>query len=306
MTTTAIPSSTRYYAPSGRIAWHAPVKLAIYGGLGAAVLAAIYSLVIRYNPLIYFSFIATLLFGACLGLAAASACEAGLSRSRPFNAFAGLALAVFGLWVHWLLWTWLSYDDGFESARRLAASGPAGWLDFFSFTADHRQVSIGRLGSRGATETPGFMLWTWALEALAVIVVSVFSACVTLNAKPFSESRKQWARTDWEGELPSDFAGAVDAAQVERRIDEQGVGWLAGLAESGGAGDEKAPVKLKLTCVSAPDDPSCAFISIATVTRRGEKGKTTTDLVESLHVEAGAYARLVARLAAQSGQPAKA
>jgi hypothetical protein len=297
MTTTAFP--IRYYVPSGRIAWHAPLKLAVYGGLGAAVLAAVYALVIRYNPLVYFSFIATLLFGACLGLAAASACEAGLSRSRPFNAFAGLALALFGLWVHWLLWTWLSYEDGFESARRLALSGPAGWLDFFSFTAEHRQVAIGRLGSRGAAETPGFMLWTWALEALAVSVVAVFSACVTLNAKPFSEPRRQWARTDWEGELPSDFAGAVDKAQVERRIAEQGVDWLAGLAEAGAGGDASAPVMLKLSCVSAPDDPACAFLSLAAVTRRGEKRKTTTSLVESLHVEAGAYARLVARLPAQ-------
>ena len=87
MTTPAAASSTRYYVPSGRIAWHAPIKLVAYGGLGAVVLAAIYSLVIRYNPLVYFSFLATLLFGACLGLAAASASEAGLSRSRPFNAF---------------------------------------------------------------------------------------------------------------------------------------------------------------------------------------------------------------------------
>ena len=296
MTTSAATLSTTY-VPSGRIAWHAPLKLVAYGGLGAVLLAAVYTVVIRYNPLIYFSCIATFIFGALLGIAAASAAEAGHSRSRAFNAFAGLAVGLFGLWVHWLMWTWLMYADGLETVKHLAPSGPSGWADYLSFTANNRHMTIGRLGRTGADETPTFMMWTWALEALAVIVVAVFSAGVTLNSKPFSEARQQWTRTDWEGELP---VMSPDAArEVGREIDMHGVDWLAALRHDPQLNDEKTQsTMIKLTCVSAPDDPACAFISVSTVKPKGSKAPAAVTVIENRRVEAQAYARLVASLKA--------
>lgn len=73
--------SGSYYAPSGRVG--APTYVAIAGGLGVAICVAIYAAVICYNPFIYFSSIATLLFGLLIGFIAVQAAQAGRSRSLP-------------------------------------------------------------------------------------------------------------------------------------------------------------------------------------------------------------------------------
>lgn len=294
-TATALPAA---YRPSGRVGWQAPLKVAVYGGFGAAVLAAVYALVIRYNPFIYFSFLATLGFGALLGSMAGSAADAGFSRSRAFNAFAGLALGVFGLWLHWLVWTWLMFDDGAATARHLATSGPAGWLDFLADTADHRQVSIGRLGSSGAQESPGFMMTTWALEALAMLALSTLAA--TLAPRPFSEKAMKWATPDWEGDIPlagADADAALDATQLAQRLDREGLDWLDALrVQALRAGNPTPYVRLKLTCLGVAEDPACAYVTLRKVTPRGEKKTTTDDVVTNRHGEATAYARLVKAL----------
>lgn len=73
--------SGSYYAPSGRV------------GVGAPAYVAIYAAVICYNPFIYFSSIATLLFGVLIGFIAVQAAQAGKSRSLPFNLLVTLILA---------------------------------------------------------------------------------------------------------------------------------------------------------------------------------------------------------------------
>lgn len=74
-----------HYTPSGRVGWHAPLKVAVYGGVTSALLALVYAALIRYNPFVYVSFIATAVFGCALGVTATHSAEAGLSRSRTFN-----------------------------------------------------------------------------------------------------------------------------------------------------------------------------------------------------------------------------
>lgn len=285
--------SAKHYVPSGRVAWHAPLKVLIYGGAAAAVLSLIYTLIIRYNPLIYFSCLATFAFGGLLGLAAVKASEAGLSRSRAFNAGAGLTLAAFGLWLHWILWTWLMYANGADLARQLATSGPKGWHDFLVYTSEHRHLSVGRLlGSSSGEESPTFMRWTWGLEAFAVMLLATLAACV--SQRPFSERTMKWAAADWEGELALNPTSAPDSRQIEQVLDRDGVAWLATL---GRVVDDKAPgVRLRLSCLSVAGDPACAFISLSRVTQRGEKGKVVSGLVSNRRVDAAAYQQLVARL----------
>ncbi len=284
-----------HYQPSGRVAWHAPIKVLVFGGLGAAALAAVYTLVIRYNPLIYFSCLATMGFGLLLGAVAGAACEAGQSRSRAFNAAAGMVVGLIALWFHWLMWTWLMFDDGGATARHLATSGPAGWQDVLSYTADHRHLSVGKLGSAGAEESPGFMEFTWGAEAIAVLLLSTLIPLVGM--KPFSEKAMQWVKTDWSGEFHIAPDTPLEAPQVEERIAREGLDWLAALHAHGPILNDKSPgLRLKVTCDSAPGDPACAWVSIDKVTQRGEKGKLTATLVKHRRAPAASYARLLAAL----------
>lgn len=292
---TSVAALPAHYQPSGRIAWYAPIKVLVFGGPGAVALAAVYTLVIRYNPLIYFSCLATIGFGVLLGAVAAGACETGLSRSRAFNAGAGFVVGLMALWCHWLMWTWLMFDDGGTSVRHLAASGPAGWADFLSYTADHRHLSVGKLGSAGAEESPGFMMFTWGAEAVAVLLLS--TVVPAFGMKPFSEKAMQWTRTDWTGEFHIAPDTPLEAPQVEQRIAREGLDWLAALHAHGPILNDKAPgLRLKVTCESAPDDAACAWVSIDKVTQRGEKGKVNATLVKHRLAPAASYARLLAAL----------
>ncbi len=293
--TTSNAAPIRHYLPSGRIAWHAPLMLALVGGVGAAVLAAVYTLLIRYNPLIYISVFATIGFGALLGGVAQRACKAGQSRSRAFNAFAGFAVGLLGLWLHWLMWTWLRVPDDGATARHLAASGPGRWLDFLSFTAEHRHLSVGKFGSDGAEESPTFMLWTWGFEAFTVLLLSTL--CASVSQTPFSERTMKWAVTDWKGEFAIDATTPLDRDQLERRFQQEGVTWLAAMNANGRIVNDKSPgVRLLLECRSAPGDPACAFVSVTKVTQRGEKGKVTSPLTTNRLVDAASYQRLVRSL----------
>ncbi len=304
MSTPAATPPTHYH-PSGRVAWHAPIKVLVFGGLGAAAVAAVYTLVIRYNPLVYFSCLATMAFGVLVGAVAAAACEAGKSRSRAFNAASGFVLGVLALWFHWLMWTWLMFDDGGQTLRHLATSGPAGWSDFLSYTADHRHLSIGKLGSDGAEESPGFMMFTWVAEAAAVLLLATLVP--TTSMKPFSEKAMQWVKTDWAGEFHISPDTPLEAPQVEQRIAREGLDWLAALHANGPVANDKAPgVRLKVTCESAPDDPACAWVSLDKVTQRGEKGKVNATLVKHRLAPAASYARLLAALRAPVAPPAQA
>jgi len=59
-----------YYLQSSRISWKSPIKPLLTGLPWVILLAALYVLVIRYNPFIYFSFIATAWFAALVGIGA--------------------------------------------------------------------------------------------------------------------------------------------------------------------------------------------------------------------------------------------
>jgi len=76
-----MPASAIYYVRSGRVGVRALLYIVFAGGLGVVVLAALYAVVIRYNPFVYFSFLATLIFGTMIGIAGSMAAQAGHSRS---------------------------------------------------------------------------------------------------------------------------------------------------------------------------------------------------------------------------------
>jgi hypothetical protein len=298
---------TSHYVASGRISWQSPWKVLVFGGLTATAFAALYTVVIRYNPLVYLSFLATVGFGAALGVTAATWAEAGQSRSQAFNAGAGLVLGSWALWVHWILWTWLSFDDGSASAKALSTSGPSGWLQFLAFTSQHVHYTFGRLGSHGAAVSEHVLLWVWGIEAFIIVGLSALAAFWSSGSRPFSESARQWAVTDWTGEfdLPCvEEARAVPAPEALRRmVDERGPEMCTSLplAPAG-----TTAFTLKLKCVSVPADPECCFYSLTQVhrtTTRTAPGRTKVRTSETpveinRRLDASRYAHFVRQLAA--------
>ncbi len=210
-----------YHVRSGRVGPLAPLYVLFAGGAGVAVSAALYSVVIHYNPFVYFSFLATLIFGALIGLAASSAAQAGKSRSLPFNLFAALVLVAFALWASWLVWIALTLERGGATASQLALADFAQWNTFFDWLAEHYRTSLSRHMGAGTPSDPASanqMLWQWGLEAALITVPALFSAWVGTGMRVYSESSGKWA----EQALKIEVDGHDTAPEVLRASFEGG------------------------------------------------------------------------------------
>ncbi len=290
----------KYYVRSGRIGALAPLHVLFNGGAHVAVLAALYALVVRYNPFIYFSFIATVLFGALVGFAAAAAAQAGRSRSLPFNLLAALLLAVFGLWLHWLLWIALQLDHGAAVAEQLALSGPAGWKDFFTWLAQNYHLSVSRyVGSQGAAASTHDMLWIWGGEAAIVIALALLTATGATRIRLYSERTGKWASTALKIEavgidttpdaLRSAFErGDFSAFQQLERLDY----------EACRAQPSWHSVELEL--IAEPGDMALRAINVELITNRwdakGKRKKNRALVVQNFLLPLAEYEALIERL----------
>ncbi len=293
------------YTPSGRFEGRAVVNTLVFGGLGAVILGALYGLVSRYNPFVYVSFIATLAFGFLLGLVATRAAQSGASRSTPFDAGAGLVVGFFGLWASWVVWAWLMSDA--SVATDLATSGPAGWKAFFTETSEVYRINLSRRGGRGAEFSSTAMLVTWAVEALAVLVVSTFTAYATSDSRVFNEATHQWAETTLEGELEANEGLDVETL---RRAFAGGDFQALHTAKARSAEErtsENAWSTLAVELIADAKDPSFRLMCVHLVKHSREKDKVKSDrnaVVNNFFIPAAAYEQIRGNLAGGSSTAA--
>ncbi|WP_133646514.1 hypothetical protein [Paraburkholderia flava] len=284
----------------GSIGVRAPLYVIVPGALITALFAALYAVVIRYNPLVYFSFIGTLLFGVLTGFVAVQTAEAGQSRSRLFNLFAALVLALFGLWCSWLIWIMLAVDHGGTVAGKLALEGPSGWLDFIWRLAENDHVSVSRRpGSHAAEASTQTMLWIWSGEAFLIVAMSLAMAWVSSGMSAEAERARKAAGTSlW-----------VDVATVDATPEA-----LSAVLQSGDFSilhtlvrvDPKTPrghqtwENLTLELIAGfADDPFRAISIDAVENRRDSKGaprKRYRTVVHRLPLPTSDYDALVERL----------
>jgi hypothetical protein len=97
-----------YYKPSGGAPFLGLMITMIVGTIGGAILSIIYSLINYYNPFIYFTVIATGIFGAGCGGVAVFGLSLGKVRGRMTNAFAGLMIGFISLYLAWVWYLYLA------------------------------------------------------------------------------------------------------------------------------------------------------------------------------------------------------
>ncbi|MDX2023222.1 MAG: hypothetical protein SF187_23515 [Deltaproteobacteria bacterium] len=292
----------RQYKTSGKVSWRAPLLVLTVALPISALCAGIYALVVRYNPFIYFTVLASLAFGACVGLVAQMTAEKGNSRNRRFDVAASLCAAIFALWVHWLVWIALRRTEGLEVAMRMATSGVHSWLMFFDDLSSRRLLSITRGGARGAL-SPTTMVILWIVEALLVSLAAMGAAFVCHGKQAFSERTGKWSKTDAQAALYFNHGNFSD---VLASINEHGLGWLNGLPLDSDPHPRAVDGWniLNVECVSEPSDPEFRFVTITGATTKPRpKGRPVTqhkaDICTLLHAEPSAYESLVVRLTQQ-------
>jgi hypothetical protein len=289
-----------YYVRSGRIGPGAPLYVVFAGGIAGAILAALYALVVCYNPFVYFSCIATLVFGALIGLIAAQSAQAGRSRSLLFNLLAALWLSLFSLWVHWLIWVMLKIEHGRTVAGHLAMSGIAGWRDFFLWLSTNYHLSLSRyIGSHSAEASTEQMLWTWSLEAIIVVVVALLAAWMSTDMEIYSERTGKWAKT----ELTAEVAGIDMKPDMLRRELESGdfsmLKKLSCIDPAEFRMEEKWK-NLELRLIAEPGDESLRAITVYAVDNRlgsnRKRRKSKEAVVRNLLMPLPEYDALLAHL----------
>ena len=91
----------QFYRHSGAVTPGGLILATLAGLATAGVLGFVYSCVIVHIPFIWVSFLATLGFGAVIGLAVGRAAKAGRIRNPVFVGILGFLLGVLGLYVAW-------------------------------------------------------------------------------------------------------------------------------------------------------------------------------------------------------------
>ncbi|NTX26656.1 hypothetical protein HT746_05795 [Burkholderia pyrrocinia] len=290
----------RYYVFSGRVGSEAPLRVFLFGGFGAALLAAIYAVVIRYNPFVYVSFIATVFFGMAVGTLAVMTAESGRSRSRSFNLLAALALASFALWLHWLIWVMLELDSGVTIAGQLATSGLQGWRNFLGWLVEHYHLSVSRwLGAQKAEASTNEMSLIWALEAIAIVGLALVAARLSSGSRPFSELTQKWAETTLKTER-ADPRIASDALRAAlERGDFSALKQLARVDEADHRSESEWK-SLEIELLAEPDDPEMRVLSVVEMNNRwsskGKRKSTSKVMVERLLISPTEYDALFAVL----------
>lgn len=266
---------TTYYQPSGRISWQTPFRPLLTGLPWVFVFAAVYAVLIHYNPFVYFSFLATLALGAVVGAVAVMTAQSAHSRSRSFNALLGLLFGAAAVWAQWLVWLSLNSGESWSSLLQLGFSGPSAWFDALREFSEHWHVSFSRRG-RGAELTPDNLHWLWAVEAVVISLLSALVAGLGGDSDAFNERSGRWTKDEVAASLAADDASAES---WRTRLETEGAAPLLELpvVPEGAAPDYSPWHTLKVSCVADPGDAAFCLIRVDRITHtRKDNGKIST------------------------------
>ena len=301
---TGIPALPRLpvYVPSGKFPWQAPLKLLLLGVPGIAFLSWLYALWLHYSPAALVSLFGLMLFSVFFGVCAWFVLKKAHSRSRRFNAWAGGFLGFVALWVQWVLWIRMGFDQGPTLAGYFISSSPSGWISLLSLLAE-------RLAQLEPTR---FLVHWLPLLWLAEAVILVWLPAViarTLAEEPYSEVVGAWASKDIDGELW--WYGGL-SSELQSRLAEEGVDFLLGMRR---AVEISATVAtqwwtVSVSCTQVSADPAARWLTVTIVEQSREpNGKiksSRSPVVSEWIVDAADYDRLVAHLRSSAEAPAAA
>jgi len=167
------------YKPSGKFG-AAAVPLWLLALIVVVPFAFVYVILLKVIPLIYVSFLLTLVAGWLLGLVAFFVCKWGHVRNSMIAWLVGLSLPVaFISAKYFLQWqAWAIDDPNLGFLEHLQERVDVGW-------------EINRRGR--ANQINGFIVYiVWLLEAGVIFFRSPFRAA-SQSREPYSDPMKQWA-----------------------------------------------------------------------------------------------------------------
>jgi hypothetical protein len=179
-----------FYKHSGRFTLGGLLIGTITAGAGSLILAYIYARGIIVIPDAKLAAIATLAFGALIGVAAGYGLMFGKVRNEPVGLAVTGAVSALALYVSWAMWvSFVLKSQQVDEVRwtKLVQHPGALW---------DLMCLINRYGTWGLSSgsaTNGWALWViWILEAVFVIGAALFCGIGVLNHRLFCEACGLW------------------------------------------------------------------------------------------------------------------
>jgi len=179
-----------YYKHSGRFNLAGLVIAALVGGAASLVLAFAYGHGVIYIPEVRLAALATLAFGALVGLATGQGLVWGKVRNDSVGMAVSGAISALALYLSWAMWVSAILETQHVtdvSWTQLAQHPGALW---------HLMCLINQYGTwaiSSGSATNGWALWLiWFFEAALVIGAGVFAGIGILGHHPFCESCGCW------------------------------------------------------------------------------------------------------------------
>ena len=181
-----------YYKHSGRFSIGSLAIALCAGCAGALVLGYVYGRGTTYIDDERFAFLATIAFGALIGLAAGYGSVLGKVRNQAVNLWVLGATSVAALYVSWAAWVVAVFEHN--------RSETVGWLEFaqnphllWRAICFINQYGTWSLGKGDATK--GAALWTiWICEAAIIIAIAMSVGYEVLRHYAFCERCESWCR----------------------------------------------------------------------------------------------------------------
>lgn len=264
-------SAERYYRNSGAVPFAGTLLMIVLGMVAGAVLSFGYALLCRYNPLIYLTFLGTLVFGAGVGGAVRIGARTGKVRNRLFVIIVAAAISLISLYLTWVWYIWLLMRQmlpGFPVVFDPVAVG-----QFIQAIAEDGVWSM-----RG-WEPTGWQLYAiWGVEALIVTIVGVkIGAGDTI---PFCEPCNEWTA----GGEQSLLLAYRDPAEVRRDLENERYEILDDLRREP-ADPANALHATIYRCPKCRDSNYLSVVhTVVATNRKGETETSSTPVVTNLRI----------------------
>ena len=248
-----------YHQRSGRMGPLA-VPLLLVAALGTGLLLGVpYGYADHYCPLIYFSFIITIVYGTAVGVAVNYAGILGKVRNLPVLLFAATLAAAIADYVGWVGYIHAVSSDG---------AWPWSPDELLTWVQQINEKGIWSL--RGWTPT-GLVLWgIWAVEFGIIASMAIYIVRTEVGTLPFNERTGTWAKAK---STYGPYAPNLPQADLVARLEHGDTSLVAGLAPA----STTDAIYHQYTVRSCPEDEDFATLSVDLVTKTTDKkGKSET------------------------------
>lgn len=269
-----------YYAHSGKFTLVGIIGALVVGSAAAIALSFVYGYLVQYNPFIYINIIASVGFGALMGVAAGKFLKTGKVRNNAVAITTGALVGVVGLYVSWAVWLF---------ALLSRANQPANLSAILLQPAVVWKLIV-EINKTGAWEmfhqtVSGVVLAiVWFLEAAIILTMSGSMAYEAINEHPFCERCGQWCETA-KGVV---LAKPAAADEVRRNMESHNFAYLEKLGDRGANASEWLRVDVD-SCTKCRTTNALTASEVMIEIKKGKESEKSSAVVSGLLLSQGEY-----------------